>query len=282
VTLGPTAAPLVGVDRLGGAGAEVHVMDGATRYATFLSQSASALPAALEPHWTFRLADHDRDGVRDLFAVEHPSRSFVRVRVLSGASGYRSSLLDVVTPLRLTDQASWVFDVADLDGDGHLDLVGVDRQGQSGTEVHALSGSSGLRGWQVNTATALPRTATSAWSFSLGDHDRDGVPDLFAIARAGASGRTEVHVLSGAAGFRGWLAQVATPLGPTRPEDWSFDVGDADGNGEDDLVGVLRGGASGRTEVHVLDRTHARWQLHAVTPLRQTAGQANWSFDLVG
>lgn len=282
VTSGSTAAPLVGVDRLGGAGVEVHVVDGATRYATFLAQSATALPAALEPHWTFRLDDHDRDGVRDLFAVEHPSRSFVRVRVLSGASGYRSSLVDVVTPLRLIDQSSWDVDVADLDGDGQLDLVGVDRQGQTGTEVHVLSGSSGFRGWQANTATALPRTATSEWSFTLGDHDRDGVPDLYAIARAGASGRTEVHVLSGADGFQRWLTQVATPLGPTRPGDWSFDVGDADGNGEDDLTGVRRGSEAGRTEVHVLDRTFARWQLHAVTPLTPTAGQASWSFDLAG
>lgn len=230
-------------------------MDGAARYASFLSQSKTALPTVDGPGVTYRLTDHDRDGVRDLYAVDHPSRSLVRVRVLSGASGYRTALLDVVSPLRLDDQASWTFDVVDLDGDGHLDLVAVLGQGQSGTEVHALSGASRLRSWQLNTGTALHRTAPSAWSFTIGDHDRDGVPDLYAIARAGASGRTEVHVLSGASGFRAWLTHVATPLGPTPSATGSFDVGDADGNGRDDLVVVLRGGASGRTEVHVLDGT---------------------------
>lgn len=282
VTSRPTAAPLVGVDRLGSASTEVHVVEGATRYASFLAQSGTALPAAVEPYWTFRLADYDRDGISDLFAVEHSSRSFVRVQVIGGASGYRTSLLNVVTPLRLTDQSSWAFDVADLDGDGHLDLAGVNGQGESGTEVHVLSGAAGLRAWQINTVTALARTASPAWSFAFGDHDRDGVPDLYAIARQGASGRTEMHVLSGADGFRSWLANVATPLGPTRPVDWSFDVGDADGNGRDDLLAVLRGGASGHTELHVLDRSYTRWQLHAVTPLPPTTGQSNWSFDLAG
>lgn len=278
VQVRPPLPALLAVSRAGAAGTEVHAVDGATRYASFLSQLATSLPSTAGQPWSFRAADHDRDGTDDLYAIEHRSGSAVRVQVLDGASGYRRSLLDTVTALHVADAGTWTFTVADQDGDGLQDLLAVDGQGATGTEVHVLDGATGLRSFRLNTRTALHRTSTAQWSFAVGHHDRDGVPDLYAVTGRGTSGRTEVHVLSGAGGYRAWLANTATPLGPTSPQDVSFEVADSSGDG-DDLMAIARRGASGRTEVHVLDGSHRRFRLHAATPLAPSPDVRLWSFD---
>jgi len=279
VRVRPKAPALLAVKRAGTRGTEVHALHGGTRYSTWLAHDASSLPRTDGQPITFRVGDHDRDGVDDLYAIEHRDRSAVRVRVLSGASGYRAVLLDATTPLRVGDASTWSFAVADQDGDGYDDVWGIAGQGSTGTEVHVLDGARGLRAFRSHSATALHRTSPGAWSFAVGDHDRDGVPDLYAVSRRGGSGRTEAHVLSGAAGLRGWLVHRATALGPTPVRDWSFEVADHDGDGYDTLVALHRSGARG-TELLVLDRTATRVLLRATTPLGPTAGEDRWSFGL--
>ena len=279
VAVRPKTPALLAVKRAGTRGTEVHALAGASTWATWLAHEATSLPRTEGQPWTFRVADHDRDGVDDLYAVEHRSGANVRVRVLGGASGLRTPLLDVVTPLRVSDGRTWTFAVADQDGDGHDDLYAVDGQGAAGTEVHVLDGATRFRTWRLHAATALHRTAAADWSLSVGDHDRDGIEDLYAIARRGSSGRVEVHVLSGAAGFRRWLVHSAAPLGPAPAQDWSFEVADHDGDGFDQVVAVHRSGAR-RTEVHVLDRAARRVVLRRETALERSTGESRWSFDL--
>lgn len=280
VALRGKAPAVTVVKRSGRTGTEAHVLDGTRAYAAWLSHTSTSLPATDQPSWTFRTADHDVDGVDDLYAIEHRSGATVRVHVRDGASGYRTSLLDTATPLQVLDGSTWTFAVDDQDGDGVDDVYAIDGQGRTGTEVHVLDGASGFRAWRLHAATALHRTDAAGWSMSVGDHDRDGVPDLYAVLHRGASGRTEAHVLSGAAGFRRWIAHAATPLGPSDPVTRSFEVADVDGDGYDDVVVLDRAGASGRTEVHALDRTSSRWLLHAATAREPTPGRTAWSFDL--
>ena len=46
---------------------------------------------------------------------------------------------------------------------------------------------------------------------------------LFALDMNGTgSGMTEVHVLSGASGFSGWIDHAATGLRQTTPTSWQF------------------------------------------------------------
>ena len=273
------APVLHAVTRAGTAGTEVHSLRGASGWTTWLAHAATALPVTLGTPVAFGTGDHDRDGVDDLYVVEHPAGGSAAVRVLAGASGYRTTLLHAVSPLRVVDPTAWSFLVADQDGDGHLDVLAVDRQGASGrTEVAVLDGASGFARVRLRTPTALHRT-TAGWSFAVGDHDRDGAPDLYAVAHQGASGRTEAHVLSGASGFGRWLTNRATALAASAPQDVSFDVGDVDGDSYDDLVAVLRRGPSGRTELHALNRSWTGWLVRAVTPMGPTP-PAVWSFAL--
>ena len=277
----PTVPALVAVDRAGAAGTEVSVLDGSRGGAAVLSRTTTALGRTDAQSWTFRVADHDRDGVGDLYALAHPTGSALRVLVLSGASGFRTPLLDTATPLRVSSPGRWSFAVADQDGDGHEDVVAVDRQGVRGTEVHVLDGASGLRRWRSHAATALHRTSADGWSFAVGDLDRDGVPDLYAFSRRGASGRTEAHVLSGAGGFRRWLLHRATAVPHSTAKTSSFEVADVDGDGFDQVVHLARNAASGRTEVQVLDRTGAREVRRWRTAVPAHVGEQRWSFDLL-
>jgi hypothetical protein len=281
VAVRPTVPALVAVDRAGAAGTEVTVVDGSGGGAAVLSRTATALGRTDAQAWTFRVADHDRDGVDDLYALAHPAGGALRVLVLSGASGFRTPLLDTATPLRVGVAGRWSFAVADQDGDGHEDVVAVDRQGVRGTEVHVLDGASGLRRWRSHAATALHRTSADGWSFAVGDLDRDGVPDLYAFSRWGASGRTEAHVLSGAGGFRRWLLHRATAVPHSTAASSSLEVADVDGDGFDEVVHLIRNAASGRAQVQVLDRSGARELRRWRTAVPAAVGEQRWSFDLV-
>ena len=95
---------------------------------------------------------------------------------------------------------------------------------------------------------------------------RPATPSLVVLDRAG----TSVQVLSGATSWR------------SRPnaDDWTFEVADTTGDGYDDLVAIQRAGGSGRTEMHVLDRSLNRWLSHTSTPLGPSTGKESWSLDL--
>jgi hypothetical protein len=145
----------------------------------------------------------------------------------------------------------------------------VQQQGSSGTEVHVLDGGSDYGRFVLHAATALGRTDPDRWELQAVDVDRDGIDDLLGVLREGASGRTEVHVLDGASGLSRFSLHTSTPLHAAPATAWSFDVADVDGDGVLDVLALAHGGASGGTEVHVLDGAsdYQRWQSHTATPL---------------
>ena len=268
----------------GTAGTEVHVLDGQREHTAFDGHFATAAGQ----NYTFGLydyvlADRDRDGVDDIIAIKQGSNSTnVEVHVLDGASGYRKYQLHRVTPLGGGPTGTWVYDAADVNGDGYLDVVGVNKQGSGGrATVHVLDGATGYRTFLLHATTPVPSLHGQWVTYALGDHDRDGLPDLYAVRRTNtSSGKTEVHVMSGASRFRTRIAQIATPL-PWTDESWDWDVADHDGDGWDELWGIKRNGASGRTEVHVLaDRTYGRWTAHSTTPIPTTDGHDGWRFPV--
>jgi hypothetical protein len=275
------APDVYAVKQAGATGTEVHVLDGAQTYRAFQAHLPTALGGTDPAAWAFAVADRNRDGVDDLVGILRDGASGrTEVHVLDGASGFRSFQAHLATALHPTAGPDWSFDVDDVDGDGHLDVLAIKHSGASGsTEVHVLDGALAYSAFSAHIATALHVTSREDWELTTGHHDRDGVPDLYAIKRSGASGRTEIHVLDGASGFRTWSTQVASALHPT-DQDWDFRAGDHDGDGWDDLVVVKRTGAADRTEVHVLtDRTYGGFDLHTATALHPTGGDPGWRFD---
>ncbi len=207
---------------------EVHVLNGANSYQSFLLNSTTALhPTGTNTTWQFDLGDYNRDGTLDLYAINRIGASGkTEVHVLNGVGNFQTFLGHHATALPQTgSDGSWVFKVGDYNKDGFGDVYGIARMGGSGkTEVHVLNGVNGYQNFLLQIATALGQTGTNgAWSFVLGDYNRDGAVDLYSISKLGGSNTTEVHALNGANNFQGFLAQTATALHPTGGDyAWEF------------------------------------------------------------
>lgn len=208
------------------------------------------------------------------------------IHILAGSSGYQSFSQNYATALHQTgSDASWAFLAGDYNKDGVRDLYSIAKMGGSGqTEVHVLDGSSGFSLFSAHIATALHGTGNdNGWQFKLGDFDRDGTLDLYAINRNGGSGATEVHVLNGANNFQSFLAHIGTALHATgNGYEWAFELGDYNRDGSLDVFVIAKSGGSGTTELHILDGA-TRFQsflLHRATALHPTPADNSWEFKL--
>ncbi|MEW1718564.1 VCBS repeat-containing protein [Streptomyces sp. NPDC093109] len=233
---------------------EVHVLSGASGYRQFVLQTGTALHET-DRTFAFAFVDWNGDGHLDLVAIKksRTGTGSTEVHVLSGASGYRQFILQTGTALHETD-GSFAFAFADWNGDGHLDLVAIKKAGTGtrSTEVHVLSGASGYRQFILQTGTALHET-DSTFDFAVTDWNGDGHLDLVAIKKSGTgTGSTEVHVLSGASGYRQFILQTGTALHET-DRTFAFAFADWSGDGRPDLVAIKKSDTgTGSTEVHVL------------------------------
>ena len=271
----------------GTGGVEVHALSAASGYRSFSVHSGTAFGPADPADWRFFLAPYAGSGRPDLYGVKLRGDSGrVEVHVLSAASGYREFVAHVVTahgaygPGAPVDVA-----LASHAGSGGPDLLFVDKgaTGSGTVEVHALSAASAWSTWVEHAASALPTPARpDAWRFLVGDAAGSG--DLVGVLHAGptGSGRSEVHVLSRASSYRSFTAHVATPAGLTDDATSTWALGDADGDGERDVVLLTtEGTGTGTTEVHALSGRSgfSAWSLHTGTGLG-TRGGRTWQLGL--
>jgi Zn-dependent metalloprotease len=203
-----------------------------------------------------------------------------------GAAGYLGFSLQIATALHRTgSDAAWAFALGDYNKDGVLDLYAISKRGGSNTtEVHVLNGANNYQSFLLHTTTTLlPTGADMTWMFDVGDYNRDGTLDLYAINRLGGSGRTEVHVLNGVGNFQRFVGQHATALGQSGSDGgWVFKVGDYNRDGYPDVYGIARMGGSNTTEVHILNgaSNYQHYLLQTATPLWRTGTNGAWSFAL--
>ncbi|GAB3348450.1 reprolysin-like metallopeptidase [Lysobacter tyrosinilyticus] len=161
--------------RIGASGTtEVHVVDGATDFQTYLAHLTTGLPqTGTANDWQFGLADRNSDKVLDLYCINRAGAQHTEVRVFSGASGFQVPLLQVETALQPTGTGNeWNFKLADYNRDGIADIYAIYRTGTSGkTELHVLDGKSKFGQFGDHIATGLPTTGTDAsWEFELWPH----------------------------------------------------------------------------------------------------------------
>jgi hypothetical protein len=223
---------LYAVKKVNTAGAtEVHILDGASGYQSFLLHSATPLEeSGTDDAYEFALGDWNKDGHDDLFIIKRAYTSgTTEVHILSGADGYHTWLAHYASALGPSGTGGeWKFLVGDYNHDGFLDVYAIQKAGtgSGSTEVHVLSGASTFKSWLLHTATPLGQTgADHAWDFALLDMNGDGIPDLVGIDKVGTgSGTTELHVLSGANNFQSWMLHTSTALG-LAGNDLSFEFG---------------------------------------------------------
>jgi hypothetical protein len=236
------------------------------------------------------LADFNRDGVPDLFGIKvrNTGTRNVEVHVLSGASAYQSWLLETGIPIPEAEGAGgyggWA--LADFNRDGVPDLFGIKvrNTGTRNVEVHVLSGASGYQSWLLQTAIPISEAegAGGYGGWALADFNRDGVPDLFGIkVRNTGTRNVEVHVLSGASGYQGWLLQTGIPIteadGSANYGAWK--LANFDGDGVPDLFGIKVRNSTGNVEVHALSGAsrYQSWLVQVSVPILQADGAGNFA-----
>lgn len=206
---------------------EVHVLSAVSNYHTFLTHFASGMPALAPGSGSVALGQFAQDGAEDLFVVldANTGSGNVEVHVLSAADHFHTFLAHRATVLSETGAAAeWRFLVGD--GAGNGDLVAVHESGSTGsgrTEVHVLSAADGYHSYSLHAATAL--ALGSGATFALGDPQQTGLADLYVVLPDGASGRTELHVLSAASGYTAYTRHTATGLPPTPAAQWEDTLG---------------------------------------------------------
>jgi hypothetical protein len=237
---------------------EVHILDGATNYSTFLLHTGTMLHETGD-NFEFEVADWNRDGRMDLVAIKKNATGTgsTEVHVYDGATNFSTPLLHTGTMLGETasGNASEEFEIADWNGDGLQDLVLIKKNatGTGSTEVHIYDGATNFSTPLLHTGTALGVTGP-ADQFEFTDWNRDGRQDLVLIKQAQTgTGTTEVHVYDGATNFSTPLLHTGTALHETG-DNFEFEIADWNRDGRLDIV-ALKKNATGTatTEVHVLN-----------------------------
>ena len=125
--------------------AEVHILDGASRYQNFLVQTGTPIDQAdAGANLMFLAAPFNRNGAVDLFGIKtrNTGTGSVEVHILDGLADFASFALHTGTPIDSVDGANnFVWSVGDLSGDGVSDLFGIKirNSGTASVEVHVLS-----------------------------------------------------------------------------------------------------------------------------------------------
>lgn len=237
------------------------------------SGSSTILPSDIFAY-TFALSTN-----KSFFLILKNGNSSGKTELLSG-SGW-STLQKTI--LHQTDN-DFDFIMSDYNGDGKDDLVCIKKNntGTGLTEIHILDGASQFRSWLLQTGIPL-QTFTGGIEFEMADYNKDGKKDLYAIWKENTgSGRTEVHIYSGADAFQSRLLSIATILHSTGKE-FNFIVTDFTKDNIPDLIAVKKQGTgTNKTEIHVLNgaTNFQHWILQTGTILDPTQDNSDfYGFD---
>lgn len=156
----------------GSAKLEVHVLNGADEFKTFLLHATTALDEADAANCEFAIADFDNDGHPDLYCLKktNTGTGTLEVHVLNGSDNFKSFLLHTGTALQAADAgANFAFAVGDFDNDGHPDIFCLKKSNAaSGTlEVHILSGANRFQTFSLHSTSAL-KAVDAAANFQFG------------------------------------------------------------------------------------------------------------------
>jgi hypothetical protein len=263
---------LINPNNTGSGMTEVHILDSSTGFTTYKLHAASALGQFNPDQIAFAIGDANGDGTPDVYAISRYGNGTpnVEVHILDGASNFGTFLGHYSTSLPAVEGAlAWTFDVGDFDRDGKPDLYVFKKVGgNSGkTEVHIYSGADGFKTALGHFALPTPSTGNDdAWEFHVADVDLDGIPDVVAVAKQNGA-MTEVHTISGASNYATYTQETATGLHTTGTDSrWVFGFNDYDADGKADMFAMNKMGTQG-VEVHILKgNTYQDFLLHGVTP----------------
>jgi hypothetical protein len=190
-----------------------------------------------------------------------------------GGSPTGPFLIQSGTPLSQHDSPNFEFGAGDYNTDGRADLYAIKRlnTGTGRVEVHVLDAGRAYGTFSIQWDTPISVADGENFDFVVGDYNRDGRADVYAIKRGNTgTGRVEVHVLDAARKFAAFALQWDTPISVLDGDNFDFAAGDVTGDGRADVLAVKRSETgTGFVEVHVLDaaRSFAAFSLQTPTPV---------------
>lgn len=152
---------------------EVHILDGANWFQTFLLQIQTALSSTgVDNRWEFLVADHNGDGVVDLYAIDRMGSLGTTVYVLNGADHFQTFLVSGASTIlpQTGSDGSWGFSLGDYNADGVLDIYAFKKASITGrTEIYVLDGVSSYQSLLRQDVSVLGVTGVDhAWLFFTG------------------------------------------------------------------------------------------------------------------
>ena len=266
---------------------EVHVLNGATNFQSFLLQTGTPISVVVaNTHYLFAAGDVNHDGIVDLISMV-PYGVFLN----DGSSNFQNQLpqLGEWWTMPISDALHFQWVAGDVNGDGIAELIGIGLA-QTGTgqlEVQVFEGTE-----KANQAPAyqlLFKTVTTITDMELapnfcwaaGDVNGDGIADLIGIQVTNtASGQVEVHMLNGATHFQSFLLQTKIPITEADgAANFHWTAGDWDRDGRVDLIGVkVANTGTGQVEVHILSgaSNYQTFLLQTETPITEADGAMNF------
>jgi hypothetical protein len=247
---------------------EVHILNGATDYKTWLLHAAIPIAATDAANFSgWALGDFDRDGIPDLYGIKtrNTGAGRVEIHVLSGRSDYGAFIVHASSALNAVDGAAnfAAWQVGTYNNAAEPDVFGIKTRSTAGqVEIHALSGTSNYTSFDLHTATAFTSASAAnfgAWQIST--FNGDGEPDLYGIATQGTgSDHVEVHVVGRASGYATFLLHAVTSFSDTTSANFAtWALGDFNGAGVLDLFGIdTTATASGQVEVDIVNGYQAQ------------------------
>jgi PASTA domain len=184
---------------------EVHVLDGATGYQSFLLHAGSGITAADGTNFEWGVGDFNGDGVADLFAIKtkNTGTNMLEVHVADGGAQYQPALLHAPTKIKQADIPNFRLLVAPLNSGGIADVFAMQVLNTSSGKLalKVLDNFEQYASSVLDVVTPIGAADAAAnFSWGAGDFDGDGVSDLYAIKTTNTgTGSVEVHVLGGVA-----------------------------------------------------------------------------------
>ncbi len=201
------------------------------KYSYEVCSASNWAPAPAGPVDSVHMVDYTRNGRPEVWLLDESGPTVVAriyniVTTVGGGTTITGTpqLVDTVTTAVPTGTGAKYL-LADHDRDTNVDLYAV-TPGAT-TRVEVWTGPA-FAAKQVDVT--LPVSTTAQWRFSLGDHDLDVVPDLYALS---PDSPATLQVAHGGGGFTASPVSITTAV--TAADDETLAAEDYDGDGRDDL-----------------------------------------------
>ncbi|HEY9833129.1 MAG TPA: DUF4347 domain-containing protein [Stenomitos sp.] len=193
---------------------EVHIMDAASNYQTWVAQTATVLHET-DNTWDFVAGDYNRDGVTDILGIKKSNTGSgkTEVHIMNGATNYKTWLFQTGTALEQTGD-NFDFQAGDYNRDGLLDLFCIKKSetGSRTTEVHVLDGASNFQSFILQTKTVLEETK-NGWDFLMDDYTSSNSTGIISLKESNTgTGTTEAHIFNGGAIYQSFSLQTGSIL----------------------------------------------------------------------